>query len=124
MALSDAEKHAHWRARRKQRITDLEWRVVELLEAKIKLLQRARISCADVGKSVGKNGLDTKTLAMSIVGADAVSAAGVATASIVSCSPASLASSCRSSSSVKSLSRRVTPTYRLRSAPESTISHE
>ncbi len=38
MALSDAEKQAQWRARRKQRITDLEWRVVELLEANIKSL--------------------------------------------------------------------------------------
>jgi hypothetical protein len=39
MALSNAEKQAHWRARRKQRIRDLEWRVVELLEETIKLLE-------------------------------------------------------------------------------------
>jgi hypothetical protein len=39
LALSNAEKQAHWRARRKQRIRDLEWRVVELLEENIKPLQ-------------------------------------------------------------------------------------
>jgi regulator of replication initiation timing len=39
MALSNAEKQAQWRARRQQRIRVLEWRVVELLEENIKLLQ-------------------------------------------------------------------------------------
>jgi hypothetical protein len=39
MALSNAEKQAQWRARRKQRIRDLEWRVVALLEENIKLLE-------------------------------------------------------------------------------------
>jgi hypothetical protein len=38
LALSNAEKQAQWRARRKQRIRDLEWRVVELLGENIKPL--------------------------------------------------------------------------------------
>jgi hypothetical protein len=43
MALSNAEKQARWRARCKQRVRALEWRVIELLEENIKLQENERL---------------------------------------------------------------------------------